>query len=849
MGNCSSVTKPRKQHRKQASSTITIDLAVEVKAGSVKEKAPTKVSKSLIENSLKKHYLFSDLTSEDLDFIIGSLKYYTIPPNEFVFQQGDMGSTFFIVEKGKLEVLRNGIKKTILQKGDSFGDMSLLTDFPRRATIKTIDQSALWGIGRDAFCYLVHQINKRSLDLIKTFISQLKIFSNLPEYQIKLLAEVAVQHRFKDNMRIICEGDEGVLLYIIKEGEAVAKFQGCEKFRLISGEMFGEAEVLGDDNIRKFSVYSVGDTRVLSLSTQNIHEILGDNFKEVIYKNQARNSLLSSKYTKHLSRDALTQIIEAFEWRKMKPGDLPLDSPVDIRSVYVVCMGTLISENAIYEDHNVIGIIQKKKDKSLDGVTLTATSEVVLGIITIHQIELITKMQWIDLLQQLNNMHILKKIEFFSVLSHSKIRYIASVAKYQSFDIKEVIFQYSEDAKTIYVIKRGMVKIYYHGKKLRILGKYEIFGDNCLQENTRSTNAKALKKTKCLVITGENLLEVLDYETGYKMQKTKSYLSCFNLYELLFVKQIGKTKEKFCFLSFVNEIQTFYYVEVIEKNKVTTKEIFKQLLHEKSIAISIEHPLILRLVKTFSDSEFIYIIYESFIVNEFSVILNKPLTEDHAKFMTAALLSILEYLHERNIIYREFNPLTLCLTNFGYPFISNFHSAKIIKDRTNTRLDINPYTAPEMIIGESYNKSINFWSLGIMIYQFLYNTLPFNINKNDHPFDMSNKILKGELFFPSNSKYIRANELISALLQKDYKARAGLDEVKYSRWLDSIDWQRIKNLGYEAPIKPKISFNRQADLSKCMSLTRYVHEMTKKDTTQSQIPQKINKTLNWDKFF
>ncbi|OMJ84060.1 hypothetical protein SteCoe_14871 [Stentor coeruleus] len=849
MGNCSNNTKLRKKHRKQASSTITIDLALEVKVGSVKEKSPSKISKSLIENSLKNHYLFSDLTSEDLNFIIGSLKYYTIPSKEYVFQQGDIGSTFFIVEQGKLEVIRNGIKKTILQKGESFGDMSLLTDFPRRATIKTIEESALWGIGRDAFRYLVHQINKRSLNIIKAFISQLKIFSNLPEDQIKRLAEVAVQHQFKDNIRIICEGDEGVLLYIIKEGEAVAKLQGAEKFRLIAGEMFGEAEVLGDDNIRKFSVYSVGDTRVLSLSIQNIHEILGENFKEVIYKNQARNSLLSSKYTKHLSRDSVNQIIEKFEWRKIRPGDLPLESPVDVRAIYVVCMGTLISEKLVYEDHNVIGIIQKKKDKSLDGVSLKAINEVVLGIITIDKIEIITKMHWDDLLQQLNNMRILKKIDFFSVLSHSKIRYIASVAKHQSFEKKEVIFQYSEDAKTIYVIKSGKVKIHYHGKKLRILGKYEIFGDNCLQENTRSTNAKALKNTKCLIITGENLLEVIDYETGYKMQKTKSYLSCFYLYELLLVREIRKTKEKYCFLSFVNEIQMFYYVEVIEKNKVITKGIFKQLLHEKSIAISIEHPLILRLVKTFSDSEFIYIIYESFIVNDFSVILNKPLTEEHAKFMAAALLSILEYFHERNIIYREFNPLTLCLTNYGYPFISNFHSAKIVRDRTNTRLDVNPYTAPEMIIGEGYTKSINFWNLGIMIYQFLYNTLPFNIIKSDHPFDMSNKILKNELFFPSNSKFIRANELISTLLQKDYKIRAGLDEVKYSRWLDSIDWQRIKTLGYEAPIKPKITFNRQANLSKCMSLTRYVHEMTKKDTSQCQIPQKISKNLNWDKFF
>lgn len=849
MGNCSSIPKTKKTHRKQASTSIQSDFLLEIKVGTAKEKVPKKTSKILIEEALKKHYLFSDIFDEDLEFIMNTLVFFSIPPKEYVFQQGEMGSIFFIVETGKLEVIRNGVKKTILQSGDYFGDMSLLTDFPRRASIKTLENSELWGIGREAFRELVYRINKRSLSEIQAFISQLRIFSSLPDYQIKELAEVAVQHRFKDNVRIMCEGDEGVLLYIIKKGKAVAKFQGAEKFRLIAGEMFGEAEVFGDDNIRKYSVYSVGDTRVLSLSTQNIHEIMGENFREIIFKNQARNTLLSSKFAKHLSRDCINQIIDACEWIKLKPEDEALESPIETSKVYILCMGSLKSEKAVYEDHQVIGFIEKIRDKTLVGVTLSAVTESIIGIIYLTKIEIITKMHWFDLRRQLKNIHVLKKIEFFSVLSHSKLRYISSVAKRQSFEKKEVIFRYGEAAKTIFVLRCGKVKMYYHGKKLRVLGKYEIFGDNCLQEKSRSVNAKAVRKSKCIVINGEDLLDIMDYETGYKVQKTKSFLSYFNLYELLLVKDISQTEEKGAFLSFVNDIQTLFYVETINKAKVATKETFKQLLNEKNIAISIEHPQILRLAKTFSDSQFIYIVYENFMVNDFSIILNGPLIEDHAKFLAASLLSILEYLHEKNIIYREFNPITLSLANNGYPFISNFRSAKVVKDRTNTRLDVNPYTAPEMIIAEGYNKSVNFWNLGVMIYQFLYNILPFDLNRNEAPFSMYNKILKGELTFPTDSKYIRANELISHLLQKDSGSRANLSDIKYSRWLDSIDWQRIKNLGYESPIKPQIVFQKQANLSKCISLTRHVHEMNKLENEQAQKPKKVNKSMNWDKFF
>ncbi|OMJ84056.1 hypothetical protein SteCoe_14867 [Stentor coeruleus] len=849
MGNCSSVPKTKKTHRKQASTSIQSDFLLELKIGTAKEKVPNKSSKILIEGALKKHYLFSDIFDEDLDFIMNSLIFFSISAEEYVFKQGEIGSTFFIVESGKLEVIRNGIKKTVLQSGDYFGDMSLLTDFPRRASIKTLEYSELWGIGREAFRELIYRINKRSLSEIQAFISQLKTFSSLPDYQIKELANVSVQHRFKDNMRIICEGDEGVLLYIIKEGKAVAKFQGIEKFRLIAGEIFGEAEVFGDDNIRKYSVYSVGDTRVLSLSTHSINKILGENFREIIFKNQARNTLLSSKFTKHLSRDSINHIIEACEWKKLKPDDDALESPIDKAKVYILCMGALKSEKAIYEDHKVIGFIEKKRDKTLVDITLSAITESMIGIISLIQIEVITKMHWHDLRRQLKNIHVLKKIEFLSVLSNSKLRYMSSVAKRQSFEKKEVIFRCGEAAKTIFVILSGKVKIYYHGKKLRVLGKYEIFGDNCLQEKSRSVNAKAVRKSKCIVINDEDILDIMDNETRYKVKKTKSFLSHFKLYELLLVKQVGKTEEKDAFLSFVNDIQCFFYVETIKKEKVTTKETFKQLLNEKNIAISIEHPQIIRLAKTFSDSLFIYIVYENFMVSDFSGILNIPLIEEHAKFLAASLLSILEYLHEKNIIYREFNPITLSLGNNGYPFISNLRSAKVVKDRTKTRLEVNPYTAPEMIIAEGYNKSVNFWNLGVMIYQFLYNALPFDLNKIDSPFDMYNKILKGELIFPIDSKYIRANELINHLLKKDLGTRAGLNDAKYSRWLDAIDWQRVKNLEYESPFKPQIVFQRQTNLSKCTSLTRHVHEMNKLENEQGQKPKKSNKRMNWDKFF
>ena len=167
-------------------------------------KYPSKKSQKMIKTSLSKHNLFSKMTHDDFLILLHDIIFYQFPSDRSVFDQGEAGSLFYLVESGKLAVIRSGVKKTILQQGDYFGDMALLTDFPRRATIKTIEASELWAINRDSFLKVVQSINHRSAFENQEFISKLKIFFNLPNNQMKKLASNLVQQEFPDSTRIIC---------------------------------------------------------------------------------------------------------------------------------------------------------------------------------------------------------------------------------------------------------------------------------------------------------------------------------------------------------------------------------------------------------------------------------------------------------------------------------------------------------------------------------------------------------------------------------------------------------------------------------------------------------------------
>ena len=755
MGQCTSIKKFQLKNENRAfSSSHTLDNETELKPSVIKKsKKPGNSSRKLILASLQKHYLFSTLTQNNFEYLFLRLFYISYLGKEVVFAQGDPGDLFYIIESGKVEVIRNGVKKAILQEGDSFGDMALLTNLPRRATLQTLETTNLWGLSKHGFTEVLSSINKRNFDVNKDFISKLKIFSNLPMNQINKLTEIVIEQNFTDDQRIICEGDEGLLLYIVKNGEAVAKIKGVECFRLGNGELFGESVVFGDNSIRKYSVYSVKNVSVLSLSRDDIISIIGEDFKEILYKNQVKNSLLSDDFAKLLSKDAITSMISSLSWRYLFPDNPPIPNPIVERAVYIICLGSLKSSIHTYIHGEILGFLSKKIKLQVDE-ELVAETETILGVISIENIENATRMEWNSLKKRLKIIKFLRKLEIFAEISQSKLRNIAMITHFEEFQKKDIIFKCNEEAKCFYIIKRGGIKIIHNGKGIRMLGKYDIFGDNCLHEETRATAAKALSYCKCLVIDRDQFKEIIGSEDEGKFKWTKSHLSNIQLYQLTVVKCISHNGLKICFTTYAEDLDIFYYTKAINKNQVDTVEKFQKLLNEKKIAISVEHPLMARLVKTFSDKNFAYMLYENFSSIPFSSILNKPLVQEHAKLLTACLVSMLEYFHEKNILFREFNPNTVSINSLGYPFISDFSSAKIVTDRTNTKIGDILYTAPEVLTGSMYNKSINLWSLGVMIYQFLYNKIPFGITNEDSPLDICSKVIDKKIIFPLDSKYI-----------------------------------------------------------------------------------------------
>ena len=109
------------------------------------------------------------------------------------------------------------------------------------------------------------------------------------------------------------------------------------------------------------------------------------------------------------------------------------------------------------------------------------------------------------------------------------------------------------------------------------------------------------------------------------------------------------------------------------------------------------------------------------------------------------IVLIFEYLHENNIIYRDLKPENVLIGEDGFIKLADFGFAKVIENRTFTLCGTPEYLAPEILLNQGHGKPVDWWTLGIILYEMVAGIDPFN---DDDPMIIYQNILKGKLKFP-----------------------------------------------------------------------------------------------------
>ncbi|KAI4213551.1 MAG: hypothetical protein LQ351_003775 [Letrouitia transgressa] len=253
-----------------------------------------------------------------------------------------------------------------------------------------------------------------------------------------------------------------------------------------------------------------------------------------------------------------------------------------------------------------------------------------------------------------------------------------------------------------------------------------------------------------------------------------------------------------------------YALKTIRKAHIISRSEVAHTLAERSVLAQINNPFIVPLKFSFQSPEKLYLILAFVNGGELFHHLQREQRFDinRSRFYTAELLCALECLHGFNVVYRDLKPENILLDYTGHIALCDFGLCKLDmkdEDRTNTFCGTPEYLAPELLLGHGYNKTVDWWTLGVLLYEMLTGLPPYY---DENTNEMYRKILSEPLHFPGPEIVPGVvKDLLTQLLDRNPERRLGAkgaSEIKAHPFFNSIDWRKLLQRKYDPSFKPNV---------------------------------------------
>ncbi|RSH86881.1 camp-dependent protein kinase catalytic subunit [Apiotrichum porosum] len=253
----------------------------------------------------------------------------------------------------------------------------------------------------------------------------------------------------------------------------------------------------------------------------------------------------------------------------------------------------------------------------------------------------------------------------------------------------------------------------------------------------------------------------------------------------------------------------FYAVKVLNKEKVVKMKQVEHTNSEREMLVRVRHPFLVNLWGTFQDANNLYMVMDFVAGGELFSLLRKSqrFPNSVAKFYAAEVALALDYLHSLDIIYRDLKPENLLLGADGHVKVTDFGFAKHVPDITWTLCGTPDYLAPEVVQSKGYNKSVDWYALGVLIFEMLAGYPPF-FTDDGNPMKLYEKIIGGKVRYPTYfdalAKDLLKNLLVGDLTKRYGNLRAGSSDIFAHGWFAEVDWDKLYRREIPAPYVPKI---------------------------------------------
>uniref|UniRef100_A0A8C6UYL5 protein kinase C n=1 Tax=Neogobius melanostomus TaxID=47308 RepID=A0A8C6UYL5_9GOBI len=298
--------------------------------------------------------------------------------------------------------------------------------------------------------------------------------------------------------------------------------------------------------------------------------------------------------------------------------------------------------------------------------------------------------------------------------------------------------------------------------------------------------------------------------------------SSLGLADFDLLRVIGRGSYAKVLLVQLKKTERIYAMKVVKKELVNDDEDIDWVQTEKHVfEQASNHPFLVGLHSCFQTESRLFFVIEYVNGGDlmFHMQRQRKLPEEHARFYSAEISMALNYLHERGIIYRDLKLDNVLLDSEGHIKLTDYGMCKEglrPGDTTSTFCGTPNYIAPEILRGEDYGFSVDWWALGVLMFEMMAGRSPFDIvgssdnpdqNTEDYLFQV---ILEKQIRIP-RSLSVKAASVLKGFLNKDPKERlgchpqTGFADIQAHPFFRNVDWDLLEHKQVVPPFKPNIS--------------------------------------------
>ncbi|KAL3920571.1 MAG: hypothetical protein SGILL_003195, partial [Bacillariaceae sp.] len=762
--------------------------------------AKTDEQRALILEAVEKEFPFVEFrpggkawTLGATDALVAAFEPVHLPVSEVLLHQDvkEGNDKFYILENGAIDVHKDGVSVGQLESiGETFGQLALLYYAPSNVTISVASSSAIQGskagaqllkIDQKTYRGLLHTYAEKARKEKQDALLGVEFLHNLVDGDEGLctrLCSVMVRQEF--NSSDVFDAPEDATFFIVQTGQmrAISKDDSLD-MELTAGSYFGERSLIGSlprraNPTSETTIVAQSEGVLFSIDKRSMEQILGRGRLENVKDMRQLASTALVKKAK-LSRALRSRMANRITELKLKADDKKKWRVEKSQqpALYVVREGSVVVS---YDDEETGKARQ---------------SEVKAGEVFGHE----------------------QVTAIISPTSGTTYRRIGGLTTTSSGAASIGILPLQEAKPKASEASKGPMIPAITGKE-----------DTLRERIHENSQALQLRKKIRDAVKGNVSLDELE---KIRLLGEGEYGEVWMVAADVFRTGVPELRQKFALKS------------QLRMDITRGKDASADILREIKILSEIDHPQVVNLVNTYQDEESIHILMDLIPGGELWDFIHREdnegnwksgISEDHAKFVTMVVADTLDFIHGKDIIFRDLKPgmsseapcldsdrdqgthyfssasnalENIMIDAVGYPVLVDFGFAKHCPEKTYTFVGTPNYVSPEVITNAGHNRSVDYWALGVTVYEALTGENPFFFDGMDQA-SLYHAICEEKYYPLPESSTKTLLEFVDMLLKKKPTDRLGMlargvDDIFEHPWLEGLDLDRIRSKEWPSP--------------------------------------------------